>query len=260
MVKYITVMNNPFSLKDKTIVITGASSGIGAQCAIDCAAMGANVVLIARNKERLNATLSQMIRGNHMVISQDLTNINSIKSVVEDIKDSLGPVSGLVCCAGVSSVTPINLINEESLNDMVRTNVYSSLFFAKEVCKRGIFDKNGTSIIFFSSIMGLVGESAKTMYSLTKGAIQSAAKSMAVEMAPKKIRINCIAPGIVITPINMNLPHIADPQRRMMLEARHPLGLGQTTDISNTCVFLLSSASRWITGQVIVVDGGYTAL
>lgn len=253
-------MNNPFSLKDKTIVITGASSGIGAQCAIDCASMGANVVLIARNKDRLNVTLSQMDNGKHMIISQDLTKVNSIKSVVEKITNSLGPISGLVCCAGVSSVTPFNLINEESLDNMVRTNVYSSIFFAQEVCKRGKFDKNGTSVIFFSSIMGMVGESAKTMYSLTKGALQSAAKSMAVEMAPKKIRVNCIAPGTVITPINMNLPHIADPQRRMLLEARHPLGLGETTDISNTCIFLLSNASRWITGQVIVVDGGYTAL
>lgn len=252
-------MNNPFSLKDKTIVVTGASSGIGAQCAIDCAAMGANVVLVARTRTRLNETLSRMAPGNHRVVSQDLTKIELMGNLVKDIKENLGPISGLVCCAGISSVTPLNLIKEDELNNMLYTNVYSSIFLTKEICKRGNFDKEGTSIVFLSSIMGLVGETAKTMYSLTKGALQSASKSLAVEMAPKKIRVNCIAPGTIITPININLPHIADPEKRRLLEAKHPLGLGETTDISNACVFLLSDAARWITGQVIAIDGGYTA-
>ena len=118
----------------------------------------------------------------------------------------------------------------------------------------------GASVVFFSSIMGLVGENSKSLYSMTKGALISASRSLAVEYAKKKIRINCISPGVVITPINTNQPYIADPEKRALLEAKHPLGLGQTNDIANACVFLLSDASRWMTGQNLVIDGGYTIL
>ena len=90
-------------------------------------------------------------------------------------------------------------------------------------------------------------------------ALQSACRSLAIELAPKKIRVNCVAPGAIMTPINANLPHMADPEKRAVLEAKHPLGLGETSDISNACIYLLSDAARWVTGQTIAVDGGYTA-
>ena len=106
--------------------------------------------------------------------------------------------------------------------------------------------------------MGCVGENAKSLYSLTKGALISGCRSLALEYAPKKVRINVVSPGVVETPINMNQSYLADPEKRKATEALHPLGLGKTEDISNTCVFLLSDASRWITGQNIIVDGGYT--
>lgn len=252
-------MYNPFSLEGKNIIVTGASSGIGQQCAIDCSKQGAKVIIIGRNEQRLYQTSMQMDGKGHKILSLDLTDIElMIHKINETIKD-IGPISGVINCAGTSSVTLLKLIKEADITAMLHTNVYSALFLTKEVCKMGNYNKAGCSIIFLSSIMGLVGDSAKTMYSLTKGALQSACRSLAIELAPKKIRVNCIAPGAIVTPINTNLPHIADPEKRAVLEAKHPLGLGQTSDISNACVYLLSDAARWITGQTIAVDGGYTA-
>ena len=119
-------------------------------------------------------------------------------------------------------------------------------------------NKQGASVIFFASVMGCVGENAKSLYSLTKGALISGCRSLAVEYAPKKIRINVVSPGVVETAINRNQPYLADPEKRKHTEALHPLGIGTTEDIANACVYLLSDASRWMTGQNIIIDGGYT--
>lgn len=258
-VKEFNSMYNPFSLEGKNIIVTGASSGIGQQCAIDCSKQGAHVILIGRNEQRLLQTSLQMDGQGHKILNLDLTETELMNLKINEVIKDIGPVSGVVNCAGMSSVTPLKLIKEADITAMLHTNVYSALFLTKEVCKMGNYNKAGCSIIFLSSIMGLVGDSAKTMYSLTKGALQSACRSLAIELAPRKIRFNCIAPGAIITPINTNLPHIADLEKRAVLEAKHPLGLGQTSDISNACVYLLSDAARWITGQTIAVDGGYTA-
>ncbi len=247
-----------FSLEGKTIVVTGASSGIGAQCAIDCATMGAKVILLARNQERLSDTLSKMTGEGHETISVDLSDTHSLKETVKQIVTKHGVISGVVNCAGISSVVPLKLISEEALSDMIRINVYAGLFLTKEVCRMGHYDKQGTSIVFLSSVMGLCGENAKTMYSLSKGALQSAARSLAVELAPKKIRVNCVAPGAIETPINAKQPYMADSEKRAYLETQHPLGIGKTSDISNAVIYLLSDAARWVTGQTLAVDGGYT--
>ena len=251
-------MDNPFSLKGKTILITGASSGIGAQCAIDCAAMGARVVLVARNEERLLHTCSQMTGDGHVMIPTDLSVTDNIVKLVKQTVSQCGAIDGVVNCAGISSVTPLNLIKPESLNEMMNVNVYAAFFLTKEISRVGNHNKSGASIIYISSIMGVVGEKAKSMYSLTKGALISASRSLAVELAAKYIRVNCIAPGVIETPINSHQPYMADPDRRALLVAKHPLGLGQTSDISSACIYLLSDASRWMTGQTLVIDGGYT--
>ena len=115
------------------------------------------------------------------------------------------------------------------------------------------------SIVFFSSVMGVVGESCKSLYSMTKAALIGGARSLAAEYGQKNIRINCVSPGVIETPINSNQPYMKDPELRAQFEAKHLLGLGECTDISNACIYLLSDASRWVTGQNLIVDGGYTA-
>ena len=253
------MMKNPFTLEGKNILITGASSGIGRQCAISCSQMEAKVILIARNEERLKETLAMMEGEGHYMAVLDLTDYNQAEIVVKEIVKKVGRIDGVLHCAGISTTLPLKLIDIEKMEKFFHANVFSAYNLSKEVCKVGHFSKEGGSIVFFSSVMGIVGENGKSLYSMTKGALLSATRSLACELAKKNIRVNSISPGIVITPINKDLPHISDPEKRSLLERKHLLGLGETEDIANTCIFLLSNASRWITGQNIVVDGGYTA-
>lgn len=251
---------NPFNITDKTILITGASSGIGRQCAISIAAMGANIVLIGRNTDRLEETKKMMERPDkHLCFSLDLTDYERIPDTIKTIVENIGRINGLVNCAGISTTLPVKMVTNNHLDYFFQTNVYSSYILTKEVTKISNFAKEGGSIVFISSIMGLVGESGKSLYSMTKGAIQSGVRSLACELAKKNIRVNTISPGVIITPINNKLPHIADPDKRNQLEKMHLLGLGECEDIANACIYLLSDASKWVTGHNLVVDGGYTA-
>ena len=249
---------NPFSLEGKVIVVTGASSGIGRQCAISCSKTGAKVVVIGRNIERLEETKSQLEGAGHLVISHDLTDIEYHKDLVTDIVAKMGVIDGLVNCAGISTTLPFKLMTPEKLEEFFKTNVYATIELTRQVLNIKNVNKQGASVIFFASVMGCVGENAKSLYSLTKGALISGCRSLAVEYAPKKIRINVVSPGVVETAINRNQPYLADPERRKYTESLHPLGIGNTEDIANACVYLLSDASRWVTGQNLVVDGGYT--
>ncbi|MCI6828022.1 MAG: SDR family oxidoreductase [Prevotella sp.] len=253
-------MYNPFSLENKVIIVTGASSGIGAQCAIDCSKMGARIVLVARNEERLKQTLEQCEEpSRHMILPLDLSSSDGLKESIKDVVAKVGKINGVVNCAGMSSVTPLKLVTDELLDQFFRTNVYSAINLSKEVTRISNYDKeHGCSIIFFASIMGLCGEKCKTMYSATKGALIAAARSMACELAKNKVRVNVVSPGAIETPINAKLPHMADPELRKELEEKHLLGLGECSDIANACIYLLSDAAKWVTGQNIIVDGGYT--
>ena len=250
---------NPFSLEGKTVVITGASSGIGAQCAIDCSKMGATVVLIARNEQRLSETRSLLDGEGHLSVSIDLTNFSELKDCVKSIVEQVGPINGLVNCAGISTTLPLKLMNAEKMDEFFHTNVFSAIELTRHFCQMGNVNKSGASIVFLSSIMALAGENGKSLYSMTKGALLSVVRSLACEYARRNIRFNCVSPGAILTPINQDLPHMKNPDARATLEAKHLLGLGQTTDISNACIYLLSDASRWVTGQNFVIDGGYTA-
>lgn len=250
---------NIFSLSNKHIVISGASSGIGRQCAISCAKAGALVSLIGRNKERLEETLASMVNPEkHHIYSVDLTNNNHVLTTVKMIVETSGIIDGLINCAGISNTLLMKSINESKLNEFFLNNVYTAFFLTKEVCKKSNFSNSGGSIIFLSSVMGSYGEVGKSLYAMTKGALQSGAKSLACELAINNIRVNTISPGVIITPINQKLPHITDPEKREKLEKMHLLGLGKTEDVANACIYLLSDASRWITGINLFVDGGYS--
>ena len=251
-------MFNPFSLENKTILITGASSGIGRQCAIDCSKMGAKVVLVARNEERLNETRSQMEGDGHLVVVQNLTDFEAIPETVKQIVEKVGPLDGALHCAGISNTEPLKLYGVDRLEEFFRATVFGAIMLTKEICKLKNVNKDGASIVLFASVMGVVGESCKSAYSLTKGALISGMRSLAVEYSKKKIRVNCVSPGVIETPINANQNYMKDPVLRAQFEAKHLLGLGQCSDISNACIYLLSDASRWVTGQNLIVDGGFT--
>lgn len=249
---------NPFSLEGKTVVVTGASSGIGRQCAISCSQMGARGVLIARNKQRLAETLSQMEGEGHLSVPVDLTDFDVIKEKVKEIVTAVGPIDGLVNCAGISMTLPLKLMDAQKVEEFFQANVFSAIELTRHFCQMENVKKEGASIIFLSSIMGIVGDNGKSLYSMTKGALLSAVRSLACEYARRKIRFNAISPGAILTPINQDLPHMKNPEARAALESKHLLGLGRTSDVANACLYLLSDASRWVTGQNLIVDGGYT--
>lgn len=251
-------MYNPFSLEGKTVLVTGASSGIGRQCAIDCSRMGAKVILVARNEERLAETLSQMEGEDHLIVAYDLIKFDGFPAMVKEVITKTGPLDGAIHCAGISTTEPLKLTSPDRLDEFFKVNVYSAVLLSKEICKLKNYNKEGASIVFFSSVMGVVGESLKSSYSLTKGALISGMRSLACEYAKKNIRFNCVSPGVIETPINANQPYMKDPELRAQFEAKHLLGIGRTTDISNACIYLLSDASRWVTGQNLIVDGGFT--
>jgi len=249
---------NPFSLDKKTIIVTGASSGIGAQCAIDCSRMGATVVLIGRNQERLNSTIAQLEGGNHCALVLDLTDFEQIKPKVKEIIEKVGRINGIVNCAGISNTLPMKIMEFSMMEDFFRSNVIGAMQLTRECCGIHNFAEQGGSIIFLASIMGVVGDSAKSLYSMTKGALISGVRSLAIEYAKRNIRFNCISPGVILTPINAKQSYMVDPEKRKAMEDRHPLGLGATSDISFASIYLLSDAARWVTGQNLVVDGGFT--
>lgn len=248
---------NPFSLNGKIIMITGASSGIGRQCAIDCSKMGATVVLIGRDESRLQETLIQMEGEGHLACPVDLNQLENIKPLVQDVVSKLGPLDGFIHSAGIEKTLPIKSLKPSDYEDIIRVNTLSAFEFVRYFSGSKNFNQGG-SIVLISSITSVIGRVGVSAYAASKGAIVSAVKTMALELAKRSVRINAVSPGTVLTPLMQSyLSQISEEERQKRVEG-FPLGLGEPTDVANVCIYLLSDAARWVTGQNIVIDGGYT--
>ena len=251
------VQFNPFSLEGKTILITGASSGIGRQCAIDCSRMGAKVVAVARSQERLQATLSLLSGEGHKYYSYDLSNLDCIKDLVSKIVTENGKLSGLICAAGIEKTAPAKLLKPSDYEELFRINTLSAFEIARQITSVRYFENKG-GVLFISSITSIIARSGTAAYSASKGALVSGARVLATELSKRGIRVNCISPGTILTPMMQDyLSSLSDKEYDKRIDG-FPLGLGKTTDVSLACVFLLSDASRWITGQNLIIDGGFT--
>lgn len=247
---------NPFSLEGKTILVTGASSGIGRQCAIDCSKMGAKVVAIGRNQKRLDSVVAEM-EGKGVSYSYDLTNLEGIKDLIAASVDAHGKFDGFIHAAGIEVTNPVKLSKPEEYESLFHVNCLSAFEIVKNLCGIKTFNKGG-SIVFISSISGVIARKGLSAYAASKGALISASRVMALEMAPREIRVNTVSPGTILTPMMQKaLDTMKEEDRQKRVEG-FPLGLGQTTDISNACIYLLSDASRWVTGTNLFVDGGFT--
>lgn len=250
-----------FSLENQTILITGASSGIGRACAIACSQAGARVLACGRNQLRLDETLQLLSRQelNHRALLLELTDSEAVDAAMDALEAEGVKLNGMVYAAGVSTTLPLRNFKKEQLHQMMDTNVYAALYLARRVTKKKMVAEEGQSIVLLSSVMGNLGESGKSMYSATKGALQAAARSLAVELAAKKIRVNTVSPGVVETPMSQTAVYSRNEEARKAIESLHPLGLGKPEDVAASVLYLLAQASGWVTGHNLIVDGGYSA-
>ena len=244
-------MYNHFSLEGKNILVTGASSGIGRGICIDCSKIGAKVHLTARNEERLNETLSQMEGQGHSIYKIDLCDTDDINELIDD----LPVMDGVVLCAGIIKTMPVKKINEEAMIEIFNANIMGNIILCSQLLKKKKL-KHGGAVVFISSVSTFNVKVGNSLYSATKGAVNSFAKAMALEVSKQQIRVNCIQPGFV--PSNILENHGLGEEAVQWYIERHPLGLGTSSDIANGCIYLLSDASRWVTGSVLTIDGGYT--
>ena len=250
-------MYNPFSLSGKTILITGASSGIGRQCAIACSRMGARIIAVARNTERLQETLAQLDGDGHAFYSIDLANCNDIKSLVSQIVKENNKLDGILCAAGIERTMPAKLLTSADYEEVFRVNTVSAFELVSQATTVKHFNAGG-SVVLISSITALIARSGTAAYSASKGAMISGARVLAAELAKRKIRVNCISPGTILTPLMQNFLGTLNEEDYKKRTSGFPLGLGEPDDVANACIYLLSDASKWVTGQNFVIDGGFT--
>lgn len=245
-------MNSPFSLQNKTILITGASSGLGRSIAIECSKMGASLILMGRNEQRLKETKDECNEGSHILATLDLND----EEKVDFFMESVPKIDGLINSAGIVNTQLFRFLKEESLKDILNTNFLAPVTFIQKLLKKKKIN-NGSSIVFLASISGpevtYLGSSA---YSASKAAITGIAKTMALELASKNIRVNCLLPGMVRTDLLNSID--ASTEDLDKDEAKYPLGYGTPEDVAYASIFLLSDASKWITGTNLKLDGGLT--
>jgi NAD(P)-dependent dehydrogenase (short-subunit alcohol dehydrogenase family) len=252
-------MNNPFSLEGKKIIITGASSGIGRVTAVECSKAGATLLLLARNHEQLEKTYHSLTPGNHVFISIDLTRYDETESVISDFSGSNGTIDGFVHSAGAEMTIPLKLIKPEHYEKLFSINVVAGFNLAKTVIKKKLIDPGkGASFVFISSIRALYGQEGAIAYSASKGALSAGMRGMALELAPRKIRVNAILPSIVRTEMTDSLFATVPDEVRQKMSDAHPLGFGEAEDVAYAAIYLLSDAGKWMTGNNLILDGGYS--
>jgi len=256
-------MINPMSLAGKTIIITGAASGIGRECAILCHALGAKLLLLDLNEPGLNTLKNSLNNASNNIAIKviDLSKQEDIKSTILDLGRENGySYTGLVHCAGIPSVLPIRSLTNTQYEKVMKINTEAALTLSKVFSSnKGHDPKQQASIVYISSVYGIVGSAANVAYATSKAALIGMTKSLAIEFANKNIRVNCIVPGFIKTNMADNVNSLFDLTYIDRIEKMHPLGWGEAIDIANMIAYLLSDASKWITGSVINVDGGFTA-
>lgn len=243
------------SLEDKNILITGASSGIGKATAILFSELGANVIITARSEGKLDETYKALKPSiHHLNINADLTQVNDIKSLVK----LLPFIDGIVHCCGKVMPVPVKFIKESQLQDVFSVNYFSAVNLISELLMQKKINNN-SSIAFISSVSTLHAYFGGAPYISSKAALEGYAKTLALELAPKKIRVNVLQPALVRTAIfDSTINAAIDKEKMNELVNSYPLGIGEPIDVANALAFFMSDSSKWITGSSLKMDGGLT--
>jgi Dehydrogenases with different specificities (related to short-chain alcohol dehydrogenases) len=244
---------NPYSLQGKTVLITGASSGIGKATAIECSKMGALIVITDRDEARLNETIEQLEGGGHTQLVADLSKEDDLSHIANCIPE----IDGLVNNAGITKLMMTSFIKRQDLSEILEINTIAPIILIQKLLKEKKLKKN-SSIVFTSSIAGIFRASlGNGMYSASKSAINAFMKTIALELAPKKIRCNSVNPGMVNTNIlGYNLEQ--DEQALKDMQTFPLKRYGKPEEIAHAIIYLLSDAASWVTGTALVIDGGKT--
>ena len=241
------------------VVVTGASSGIGRAVAVELARHGAKTILVGRNAEQLAETASALGGADHRALVLDLTRHDLIAAAIAETRRDTGLLYGLCHAAGVVETRPLPNNTVQVVQSQMDVNVLAGLELARAVCRRDAILPEGGSVLFISSVYGWVGMPGQIGYCATKGALAAAARAMAIELARRRIRVNTISPGLVLTKMTDAALGKLSPQQAGKLKDAYPLGVGQPEDVARAAVFLLAPGTGWITGVDLPVDGGYTA-
>lgn len=244
---------NPFSLSGKTILVTGASSGIGQATAIECSKLGAKLVITGRNVERLQETMRQLEGEGHQQVVAELTDSNDLCCLVRRCSH----LDGVVLCAGKGRTLPFAFSTRECFDEIMEVNYYSPVELLRLLVRGKVLNKPA-SVVFVSSVGGVfLFGGANTIYGASKAAVNSTMRYCATELAAKKIRVNSVNPGMTETAL-IRRGTISDEQLQEDVK-RYPLKrYGQPIDIAHGIIYLLSDASSWVTGHSLVIDGGVT--
>lgn len=239
-------------------MVSGASSGIGRAISIELSRQGARLILLGRDAARLSET-AHSLSTDHKTLCLDLRQHAQIAAQVLPLCQVAGRIYGLCHAAGIVATRPLSSHTVEGMQPMLDVNLLAGLELARIVSRRDVMTEGEGSLLFISSVYGRVGQAGQIGYSATKGAVAAAARSMAVEMARRKIRVNTLSPGLVRTEMTEKAFALLSGEQAEQIEKAHPLGMGTPEDVARAAAFLLSPASAWISGVDLAVDGGYTA-
>lgn len=246
---------NPFSLSGKTILVTGASSGIGRATAIECSKMGAKVMLTARNEERLNETLLMMEGNGHIIFPADLSQEPDIKNLAEN----LPMINGVVNAAGITCDKPVKFYSSSAVEDTFKVNTFASIYLVRDLLKKKIIMEGG-SLVFISSIAAAFFPTAGNgIYSASKAAIEAFSRQCAIELSSMNVRSNTIVSGFIITPMTESYVSAYSASSGVCVDELKKR-LGKPEDVAKLAVYLLSDASSFVTGSSFIIDGGLSLI
>lgn len=249
-------MKNIVDLTDKTILVAGASSGMGAETAVLCSELGAKAVLVARREDKLRKVMQKLQGDGHSYYVFDLNDLENIEVFIKSVVKETGALDGMVFSAGIPGTRPLKMLKPAALSEVMNINFSAFVELVRCATKKNMYNI-GMSIIGISSISSTMGSLGKTAYCSSKAAMDSAVRCMAKELAPNGIRVNTVCPGIIETALFQTFQDNAgDSHDAQAKIERQYLGLGKPIDVANTIAFLLSDASRMITGANVGVDGG----